>query len=312
MKYQFLKACLLIAWSLLSGTEAASAMTTQAIENTGNLCAAQTVRAEREKGIPRHLLTAISLAESGFWNAARRENVAWPWTVTSASRSWYFASKEDAVTQVLELWADGVTNIDVGCMQINLHYHGAAFRDLEQAFDPFSNVAYASRFLKNLYTNTRSWTQAAAFYHSTTPERNRPYKLKVIKIWNEVRQSSGAGYAQSSPSANRRLVHIDRERTEKLNARLRASRSAARGSDQDSAPGGAKETVRQGQLAAWRSGDGGPSGGARLAAMRRAELETQRMKVLRGQAQDETGQVFAAKRTAQLNFWRRNVADAAF
>ena len=39
----------------------------------------------------------------------------------------FFSSKAAAITAVRKLQADGVRNIDVGCMQVNLKYHPKVF-----------------------------------------------------------------------------------------------------------------------------------------------------------------------------------------
>lgn len=59
----------------------------------------------------------------------------------------YFATKEEAVRAVKKLQAQGVKSIDVGCMQINLAYHGDAFDSIEDALDPETNVTYGAKFL---------------------------------------------------------------------------------------------------------------------------------------------------------------------
>ncbi len=179
-----------IAWAAVYGAGPALAVPIQAIDNPWKICARETAEVERQKGIPEYLLAAISLAETGRWNEEGRENIAWPWTVTARGKGRYFASKRDAITHVYELWDEGVENIDVGCMQINLRYHGRAFANLDEALDPAANADYAARFLKELRGQTRSWTGAAAQYHSATPEKNRPYKQKVLKYWNQQRSKA--------------------------------------------------------------------------------------------------------------------------
>jgi len=87
-------------------------------------------------------------------------------------------AEAEAATRVLQ--GRGVTSIDVGCFQINLHYHPAAFTGLDEAFDPQANAAYAARFLSELRTRTGSWEGAVAAYHSTTPERGGPYRDRVL------------------------------------------------------------------------------------------------------------------------------------
>ncbi len=143
---------------------------------------------ERQENIPPGLVEAVALAESGRWLPTARHSRPWPWTVTSGSDTFYLASKEAALAKVRELRASGRTNIDVGCMQVNLGYHGHEFRSLEQALEPESNVAYGASFLKRLRTQTRSWARATARYHNSDPERGEAYRTKVYRLWNEVRQ----------------------------------------------------------------------------------------------------------------------------
>jgi hypothetical protein len=137
--------------------------------------------------LPR-LLDAISLVETGRWDAVRRASFAWPWTVYAEGKGRYLPTKAAAIAAVRRLQARGVRNIDVGCMQINLHYHGDAFADLEQMFDPGRNVVYAARMLKRLRRVKRSWSRAVAIYHSSTRALGRPYWKKVYAMWQGERR----------------------------------------------------------------------------------------------------------------------------
>jgi hypothetical protein len=152
-----------------------------------DVCAAMAGATERAEGIPPGLVLAVALAESGRWLEADRRSQPWPWTVTAGPESFYLASKQDALQKVRELRAAGRSNIDVGCMQINLGYHGDAFASLEEALEPASNVAYGARFLKRLRLQTRSWARATARYHSSDPDRGKAYRDKVYRLWHEVR-----------------------------------------------------------------------------------------------------------------------------
>jgi phytoene dehydrogenase-like protein len=82
-------------------------------------------------------------------------------------------------------------SIDVGCMQVNLMHHPDAFANLDLAFDPQVNAAYAARFLKELFAQTGDWTKAAALYHSATPELGAEYQRKVLAVWPEEQQIGG-------------------------------------------------------------------------------------------------------------------------
>jgi len=144
-------------------------------------------RIERESNIPSQLLTAISMVESGRPDPDTGEKIAWPWTVNNAGDGRYHATKAEAIQAVRALQARGQRNIDVGCMQVNLMYHPDAFVDLDEAFDPLANVAYAARFLKDLRDTTHSWSLAVANYHSATPERGQLYRKKVFDTWTQAR-----------------------------------------------------------------------------------------------------------------------------
>ena len=146
--------------------------------------------AEAANKIPDGLLKAIGFAESGRTVGGRR--VAWPWTVNAQGQGHYFPSKEEAVAFVRELQAEGVSVIDVGCMQVNLHYHPKAFASLDDAFDPAANVAYAAKFLSWLQDETKDWATAARYYHSRTPSLGRAYAARLtVNAFGKVISSVG-------------------------------------------------------------------------------------------------------------------------
>ena len=72
----------------------------------------------------------------------------------------------DALREFDEATAEGVVLIDVGCMQINHHFHGDRFASVAAMFEPHANVEYAARFLKTLRRKEGSWTLAVARYHA--------------------------------------------------------------------------------------------------------------------------------------------------
>jgi len=151
------------------------------------ICGQETARQEKQQAIPDRLLHAISLVESGRWDADHKATLAWPWTVMAEGEGRFLPSKEAAVAEVRKLQARGVRNIDVGCMQINLLAHPDAFANLEEAFEPRANVGYAAHFLNDLYATDRNWGQAGAHYHSQTPEEAAPYKAKLMSVWDKAR-----------------------------------------------------------------------------------------------------------------------------
>jgi soluble lytic murein transglycosylase-like protein len=178
----FVPALALALGAVLAAALAGPALSAQNPRETWNSCAQRTAAAERAAGMPTHLLTAVSKVESGRWHKGTGEIFAWPWTVTAGGEGRFLPSKAAAIAEVERLRAQGVTNIDVGCMQINLRHHPKAFDSLEQAFDPDRNVAYAIGFMRDLRNRWGSWTRAVGSYHSNTPALSGRYRAKVFKM----------------------------------------------------------------------------------------------------------------------------------
>ena len=146
-------------------------------------CEAAIAAGEQALDTAPGLLHAIGLVESGRRDPRSGERRPWPWTVSAEGIGTYYPDKEAAIAAVTELQARGISSIDVGCMQVNLFYHPAAFASLEEAFDPGRNARYAARFLQSLYGRTHDWAAAASAYHSFTPGPAAQYAKLIAAVW---------------------------------------------------------------------------------------------------------------------------------
>lgn len=156
------------------------------------LCQIAVDKAEKNYQIKSNLLQTIASVESGRWNAQAGKRVAWPWTVHANGKGRYYKSKAEAIAAVKDMQQRGITNIDVGCMQINLKYHGEAFANLDEAFDPEKNVAYSAKFLRKLYKrNKQNWTKTAMHYHSRNLRRGTNYKNRLEKHYAQYVREDG-------------------------------------------------------------------------------------------------------------------------
>ena len=280
----------------------------QKTENTDEICLKAAREVERREGIPRDLLSAIALTESGRHDEESGENFAWPWTVMAEGKGRYFATEAEARAEVEILLSQGVRNIDVGCMQINLHYHWNAFETLDHAFDPRANAAYAAKFLKAKYAETKNWLTAAGHYHSQTPENFRPYRIKVLSYWNRLNRGpadSQTADKKDKPEAEEeretRVVAIDEGRTQRLNAILREKRREGR-TDMRALDDADR---RLSDLDDWRFRQ---NRGIRLEAVvaqRMAEMELRRKEKMRELDRATKEFTFAEKRQEQLARWRK-------
>ncbi len=146
-------------------------------------CNDAAVVAERAHALPQGLLGAIGRVESGRSDIVSGAVLPWPWTINVAGTGRTFADKATALRTVAALQQAGFRSIDVGCFQINLLHHPAAFASLDQAFDPQVNATYAAGFLRRLLAREQSWEAAIAFYHSSTPGLADRYRAQVLASW---------------------------------------------------------------------------------------------------------------------------------
>ena len=166
----------------VSGAAVARAESTS--EPTSELCLRAIAAEEgRHAWLPTGLMRAMAMVESGYVEPGGRRAVPWPWTINSPAGSFYLPSRIEAVAKVEELQAQGITNIDVGCLQVNLHHHPHAFESLDQAFEPAANVAYAAVYLTVLQAEGASLFGAVGRYHSRTPVLGVAYARKVFARW---------------------------------------------------------------------------------------------------------------------------------
>ncbi|MFI3241900.1 MAG: transglycosylase SLT domain-containing protein [Alphaproteobacteria bacterium] len=150
------------------------------VSNDSDLCLHATHKYEKAFDIKPLLLTTISHVESGRYNEQKNAKAPWPWTINFKGKGMWFANKAQAVKKVKELQARGYKSIDVGCMQVNLMFHGKAFDSVEDAFNVDQNVYYAATFLTDLYErNDKNWDKAIMHYHSRKEAKGNRYKKKI-------------------------------------------------------------------------------------------------------------------------------------
>lgn len=157
---------------------------------------------EKKYGIPKGVLEAISLKETGVKHPEHTAPVPNPWAVCVNSPkvlSQFFTAKELAMNFVYSQLLSGNNNIDVGCMQINLRSHPKAFRTLNDAFNPHKNIDFAASLLRKHYDRLGNWKQAIAHYHSAS-SLGKAYSDDVMRILgrlDEYKQMIISHYSKS-------------------------------------------------------------------------------------------------------------------
>ncbi len=139
-------------------------------------CEREMARAAQSNDIPLNILYSVGLTESG------RGGSLSPYDMNVDGHAVYSDTLVEALRRFQEATERGARFIDIGCMQINHHFHASRFRSVSEMFDPARNVDYAAAFLKTLRAEQGSWTMAVARYNSgpNNPQGQRTYVCSVI------------------------------------------------------------------------------------------------------------------------------------
>jgi len=140
--------------------------------------------AAAEHGVPEALMQAIAFVETG--RTVARRATAWPWTINVAGKGHWFAARQEAEAFLDRHLAAGGDAPDLGCFQLNLRWHGAAFAAPADMLEPARNARYAARFLAALHGELGDWTRATAAYHSRTTDLGRAYVGRVAAVLRDL------------------------------------------------------------------------------------------------------------------------------
>ena len=154
-------------------------------------CEREIAAAARRYGIPLAVFYAVGLNETGSKGRLQ------PFSMNIDGRAAANATLEGALRAFREAKAGGARMIDIGCMQINHHYHGANFPSLAAMFDPAQNIDYAARFLRDLKLREKTWTMAVARYNAG-PDNDPAQKRYVCGVLGKMVAS---GFGQWTPAA---------------------------------------------------------------------------------------------------------------
>lgn len=144
------------------------------------LCEVAAQQAAARHGVPLAVLRTIALVETGRTLGGQMQ--PWPWAIHAEGRGHWPASRAAALELVRNTKAKGVRNIDIGCFQINLRWHGAEFASLEAMIEPAQNADYAARLLQHHKARLGSWEAAAGAYHSATPALAARYRARFAAL----------------------------------------------------------------------------------------------------------------------------------
>jgi soluble lytic murein transglycosylase-like protein len=157
------------------------------------VCEREMIAAASAEKVPLGVLYAVALTET------EHEKSLQPYALNIEGRTYFDDSAANAVRRFNFARAQGAKLIDVGCMQINYHYHGEHFRSVEEMLEPHRNVNYAAKFLKQLRAREGNWTMAVARYHAG-PDNDPAQKRYVCSV---IRKMVKTGFGAWTANARR-------------------------------------------------------------------------------------------------------------
>ncbi len=154
-------------------------------------CEREIAAAARRYDIPLAVFYAVGLNETGARGRLQ------PYAMNIDGRPSANPTLAGAMARFRDAKAAGARMIDIGCMQINHHYHGARFASLEAMFDPAANIDYAARFLRDLKLRERTWTMAVARYNAG-PDNDPAQKKYVCGVLTRMIASGFGSWTESA------------------------------------------------------------------------------------------------------------------
>lgn len=151
-----------------------------ASRDAAELCTAAAARAANQTGVPYEVLLAISVVETG------RDFRPWPWTVNLGGEGHWLDTLAAAEALADQAISQGLTNIDLGCFQLNYRWYASGFASVTAMLDPGANALHAAEYLAKHHARTGDWATAAAAYHSATPEFAERYQAKFEATWSAL------------------------------------------------------------------------------------------------------------------------------
>jgi soluble lytic murein transglycosylase-like protein len=186
-----MKTALATAFLMASICSAAVLRPIPAFAEIQNVCEREMVAASRKYQVPLGILYAVGLTETG------RRNSLYPHALNIEGKSVFPPSRTAARRDIEAARKNGKKLIDIGCMQINHHYHSDQFRSVDHMLDPRANVQYAARFLKELRGRQGSWTMAVARYHAG-PDNDPAQKRYVCTVIRNMVASGFGNWTKNS------------------------------------------------------------------------------------------------------------------
>ncbi|MGL4900445.1 MAG: lytic transglycosylase domain-containing protein [Shewanella sp.] len=138
-------------------------------------------------GIDPVMLYAVALTESASYRGLNMTS-PWPYTIRNGSNATYASSKAEAEKLLHQAVQESEKHqLDIGLMQINLHWHGHRVNSATDLLDPVTNLTLGSHILAEAIKSSPDDLELGiGHYHSRNEKRARLYGQKVLSIYRNI------------------------------------------------------------------------------------------------------------------------------
>lgn len=136
-----------------------------------------------------YVLYAVALVESAT-GIHTHQVTPWPWALNTSGKSIIPKSQQEASVYLHKSLAEGRRQIDVGLMQINVHWHGHRVEKAEQLLNPVTNIQIGAALLAEaIQSAPNDLVLGIGHYHSWQNTRGAlAYGQKVLAIASHIRE----------------------------------------------------------------------------------------------------------------------------
>ena len=143
-----------------------------------------------------YVLYSIALLESR--RISKKDGLVrpWPWAITvngpkgTKPKSHYPTTKKDAKKLLKDILTK-TDNVDVGLMQVNVHYHGHRVPDPMDLLDLETNLIVAGQILAEaIKSSPGELVTGVGRYHSWRAEKSLDYGYRVLTLTKNLREAS--------------------------------------------------------------------------------------------------------------------------
>lgn len=145
-------------------------------------CDAIVEQAAQKFDVPAGLMSAMSrvLLEQ---SDTRQMVQTTPWAIKQGAHVLTFETAADMEAELENLILNGDEDLNLGCMQLNLIWHGDHFHSLQDMMHPTKSADYAAKVLSELYKEHGSWQKTIRAFHGPATD-TQEYVNSVLRLYD--------------------------------------------------------------------------------------------------------------------------------